>query len=361
MVCIILENLVYSYNLYLIGFVDYVLKQMDYVWQDGGVYVLLGVLGCGKIMFLNIILGLLIFSQGWILFGDCDVIYVVIVECNIVQVFQFLVVYDMMIVCDNLVFLLKNCGKDVVYIKVCVDQIVCMIGMEVVLGCCVQGLIVDVKQKISLGWGMVCEDVNVILFDELLIVIDLQMKWELCSQLKQLYCQFGYMMIYVIYDQIEVLIFVDKVVVMYDGCVVQMGMFEELFEVLVYSFVGYFIGFLGMNFLDVQVQGCQVRLVDGVMLDLGVDYGMFLGWVQIGICFEYVYVGGVGDLLGGLFIVLCWIEDVGCYWILCVELVGKSFNVLLFEGEVLLGEGVCVSFVLGKLGVYVDDWCIVFV
>ncbi|MTH66705.1 ABC transporter ATP-binding protein [Paracoccus shanxieyensis] len=353
---ITLENLAHSYNPHPTGPADYALKQMDHVWQDGGAYALLGASGCGKTTLLNIISGLLTPSQGRILFGDRDVTHAATAERNIAQVFQFPVVYDTMTVRDNLAFPLKNRGKDAAYIKARVDQIARMIGMEAVLGRRAQGLTADAKQKISLGRGMVREDVNAILFDEPLTVIDPQMKWELRSQLKQLHRQFGHTMIYVTHDQTEALTFADKVVVMHDGRVVQMGTPEELFEAPAHSFVGYFIGSPGMNFLDAQVQGRQARLADGAMLDLGADYGTPSGRVQIGIRPEHVHVGGAGDLPGGLPIALRRIEDVGRHRILRAELAGKSFNALLPEGEALPGEGARVSFVPGKLGVYVDDW-----
>jgi glycerol transport system ATP-binding protein len=130
-----------------------------------------------------------------------------------------------------------------------------MIGMEEELGRKARGLTADAKQKISLGRGMVREDVNALLFDEPLTVIDPHMKWELRTQLKALHHEFGHTMIYVTHDQTEALTFADKVVVMYDGRVVQIGTPEELFETPEHTFVGYFIGSPGMNLLDARVEG----------------------------------------------------------------------------------------------------------
>jgi glycerol transport system ATP-binding protein len=86
-----------------------------------------------------------------------------------------------------------------------------------------RGLTADQKQKISLGRGLVRSDVNAILFDEPLTVIDPHLKWVLRSQLKQLHRQSAYTMVYVTHDQTEALTFADKVVVMYDGQIVQIG------------------------------------------------------------------------------------------------------------------------------------------
>ena len=103
---------------------------------------------------------------------------------NIAQVFQFPVVYDTMTVHDNLAFPLRNRGRDEAYVAERVHNIARMIGMEDVLSKKARGLTADAKQKISLGRGMVREDVNALLFDEPLTVIDPHMKWELRTQLK---------------------------------------------------------------------------------------------------------------------------------------------------------------------------------
>jgi glycerol transport system ATP-binding protein len=96
-------------------------------------------------------------------------------------------------------------------------------------------------------------------------------------------------MIYVTHDQTEALTFADKVVVMYDGRVVQMGTPQELFETPAHTFVGYFIGSPGMNMLDAKVD--RIGRASGgryVRLPLGARYGsVTCGRVQIGIRPEY--------------------------------------------------------------------------
>jgi hypothetical protein len=98
-------------------------------------------------------------------------------------------------------------------------------------------------------------DVAAILFDEPLTVMDPQIKWQLRSQLKKLHREFDFTMIYVTHDQTEALTFADKVVVMYEGEVVQIGTPEELFERPEHTFVGYFIGSPGMNLAAAEVSG----------------------------------------------------------------------------------------------------------
>jgi glycerol transport system ATP-binding protein len=346
---ITLSKLAHSYVPNPKGEADYALKEMDHVWQDGGAYALLGASGCGKTTLLNIISGLVRPSQGRVLFGEKDVTDAATSARNIAQVFQFPVVYDTMTVRDNLSFPLRNRGMDAAYIAGRVNQIARMIGMEDILNRKAQGLTADAKQKISLGRGMVREDVNAILFDEPLTVIDPHMKWELRTQLKQLHRQFGHTMIYVTHDQTEALTFADKVVVMYDGRVVQMGTPEELFETPEHTFVGYFIGSPGMNLFDAEVSGATAR-VKGVTVPLGTDYAPVTGRAQIGIRPEYVLLSDEG-----LPVTVRRVEDVGRHRIVRAELVGQPLNVILPEGKTL-PEAVRVTFMPGKINVYANDW-----
>ncbi len=215
---------------------------MHHDFDDGGAYALLGPSGCGKTTLLNIMSGLLQPSHGRILFGGKDVTELSTEARNIAQVFQFPVVYDTMTVYDNLAFPLRNRRVPEAEVDARVRTILKMIDLESWAKRKAQGLTADQKQKISLGRGLVRSDVNAILFDEPLTVIDPHMKWILRAQLKQLHRQFGFTMVYVTHDQTEALTFADKVVVMYDGQIVQIGTPAELFDRPKHTFVGYFIG-----------------------------------------------------------------------------------------------------------------------
>ena len=346
---ITLSRLAHSYLATPKSDADYALKELDHVWQDGGAYALLGASGCGKTTLLNIISGIVRPSQGRVLFGETDVTDAETAARNIAQVFQFPVVYDTMTVRQNLAFPLRNRGMEAGYIATRVAQIAQMIGMEAMLDRKAQGLTADAKQKISLGRGMVRQDVNAILFDEPLTVIDPHMKWELRTQLKQLHREFGHTMIYVTHDQTEALTFADKVVVMYDGSVVQMGTPEELFETPAHTFVGYFIGSPGMNLFDAKVAGSSA-LVQGAEVALGASYGPLKGRVQIGIRPEYVTLGETG-----LPVTVRRVEDVGRHRIVRAELGGQAVNGILPEGSSLPALP-HVSFQPEKINDYADDW-----
>ena len=348
---ITLSKLAHSYFPDPKGEADFALKQVDHVWQDGGAYALLGASGCGKTTLLNIISGLVRPSQGRVLFGGHDVTDAPTAARNIAQVFQFPVVYDTMTVRENLAFPLRNRGMNAGYIHGRVTKIAKMIDMEARLDRKARGLTADAKQKISLGRGMVREDVNAILFDEPLTVIDPHMKWELRTQLKSLHREFGHTMIYVTHDQTEALTFADKVVVMHEGRVVQMGTPEELFDAPAHTFVGYFIGSPGMNLLDAKIAGDRGMIGDAEV-PLGAGYGAPQGRTQIGIRPEFVKLSKDA----GVPFLLTRVEDVGRHRIVRGTVQGMAINLIVPEGSPIPADANRVTFDPDHINVYADDW-----
>src|ERR1700754_2858995 len=225
---------------------DYALKPLHHVWEQGMAYALLGPSGCGKTTLLNIISGLIIPSEGRLLFDDQDVTRLPTEKRNIAQVFQFPVIYDTMTVAENLAFPLKNRGMERRLIEARVAEIAKLLDLTPVLRRRARGLTADAKQKISLGRGLVRSDVSAVLFDEPLTVIDPSLKWELRSKLKAVHRALDVLMIYVTHDQVEALTFADEVVVMKDGRILQIATPTQLFEQPDHTFVGYFIGSPGM-------------------------------------------------------------------------------------------------------------------
>ncbi|WP_340109703.1 ABC transporter ATP-binding protein [Pikeienuella sp. HZG-20] len=348
---ITLDNLAHSYLPNPRSEDDFALKELNHDWADGAAYALLGASGCGKSTLLNIISGLLIPSQGRVLFDGRDVTTAPTADRNIAQVFQFPVVYDTMTVRENLAFPLKNRGLDANEIERRVRKVGAMIAMEAQLDRKARGLTADAKQKISLGRGMVREDVNALLLDEPLTVIDPHMKWELRTQLKTLHRSLGHTMIYVTHDQTEALTFADKVVVMHDGRVVQIGAPQELFERPAHTFVGYFIGSPGMNLFDARIDG-RTALVAGAPVDLGGVYTAS-GRMQIGVRPEFVRLREGGD---GVPARVRRIEDVGRHRIVRLDVEGSEVNAIVDEGEAIPAGADRITFEPGAINVYADDW-----
>ena len=331
---------------------DYALEEVHHAWRDGGAYALLGPSGCGKTTLLNIISGLLRPSEGRVRFDGRDVTDLAPEARNIAQVFQFPVVYDTMTVRENLAFPLRNRGAPERDVRARVDEVLGMIGLEAEADRRAQGLTADMKQKISLGRGLVRSDVAAILFDEPLTVIDPHMKWELRAQLKRLHRRFGHTMVYVTHDQTEALSFADTVVVMKDGAIVQIGTPAELFERPEHTFVGYFIGSPGMNLLPVELDGATARLGPHAVALPGAVAAR--GRVELGVRPEHVRLGAEG-----LPASVVKVEDIGRERIVRLDLAGHPLAAVLLEGEPLPAEP-RVSFDPGAVSVYADDWRVPF-
>lgn len=328
---ITLDKLAHSYMANPKSDADFALRQIDYVWEDGGAYALLGPSGCGKTTLLNIISGLLVPSKGHILFDDDDVTERSPEHRNIAQVFQFPVIYDTMTVEQNLAFPLVNRGVAKSEIDKRVGDMLETLDLKEKAKRRAHGLTADEKQKISLGRGLVRYDVNAILFDEPLTVIDPHMKWQLRTKLKQLHEQFGHTMIYVTHDQTEALTFADKVVVMYEGEVVQIGTPEELFDEPAHTFVGYFIGSPGMNILPGTVDNNKLRMADAEFT-LNRHYQAMSGKLEIGIRPEFVKVtdqSGASD--GGVPMQITSVENIGRHKIVRGMINGHGIDALVDE------------------------------
>jgi len=295
---------------------DYALLPLKMSFDDGGAYALLGPSGCGKTTMLNLISGLLAPSQGSVAFDGRDVTRLSPQQRNIAQVFQFPVIYDTMTVAENLAFPLKNRRLPAERIRQRVGQIAEMLELSGQLDQRAAGLAADAKQKISLGRGLVREDVAAVLFDEPLTVIDPHLKWQLRRKLKQIHHELRLTLVYVTHDQVEALTFADQVLVMTRGRTVQMGGADELFERPRHTFVGHFIGSPGMNFLPARWADGAVE-VAGHRLQAAADAGALAaaGTFTLGVRPEYVELAADGDPTA-LPADVVQRQDVGTYWLL---------------------------------------------
>ena len=298
---------------------DYALLPLSMAFEDGGAYALLGPSGCGKTTMLNIMSGLLVPSQGRVLFDGRDVTRASPHERNIAQVFQFPVIYDTMTVAENLAFPLRNRKVPEAQIRERVGQIAEMLEMSGQLNQRAAGLSADAKQKISLGRGLVRSDVAAVLFDEPLTVIDPHLKWQLRRKLKQIHHELKLTLIYVTHDQIEALTFADQVVVMTRGRAVQVGTPGDLFERPQHAFVGHFIGSPGMNFLPGQAQDGHV-VVAGHRLPL--PRALPSGALRVGVRPEYLALAPQGQG-GALPCEVVRVQDVGTHQMLTATVDGQ--------------------------------------
>jgi glycerol transport system ATP-binding protein len=333
---------------------DWALKTIDIEWSDGGAYALLGPSGCGKTTLLNIISGLLVPTEGRVLFGDEDVTDNPPDKRNIAQVFQFPVVYDTMTVYDNLAFPLRNRGVAAGEIDSRVREIAKMLDLEETLRNKASGLTADGKQKISLGRGLVRSNVNAILFDEPLTVIDPHLKWILRSKLKDLHTQVGSTMIYVTHDQTEALTFADQVVVMHEGIVVQSGTPIELFEKPQHTFVGHFIGSPGMNILPCVLEN-GTPLFEGQAVTISSAARPASGYerLEIGVRPEFVSISD-----DGIPVEVVKVSDVGRHRIVETRHGDVRIQLLVTHDEAISAHGTHVHFDPDHTQIYADGWIV---
>jgi glycerol transport system ATP-binding protein len=281
---------------------DYALLPLKMSFADGGAYALLGPSGCGKTTLLNIVSGLVQPSRGGLTFDGRDVTRQTPQQRNIAQVFQFPVIYDTMTVAQNLAFPLRNRGMPEDKVKQRVGKVAEMLDLSAQLGQRAAGLAADAKQKISLGRGLVREDVSAVLFDEPLTVIDPHLKWQLRRKLKQIHQELKLTLIYVTHDQVEALTFAQQVVVMTRGRAVQIGTASQLFERPRHTFVGHFIGSPGMNFLPAALAPAAPPSA-----------------TTLGVRPEYVTLADAGAA-GALPATVTQAQDIGTYWLVTATL-----------------------------------------
>ncbi|MCB1724854.1 MAG: ABC transporter ATP-binding protein [Chromatiaceae bacterium] len=337
---------------------DYALKKVDLVWDNGGAYALLGPSGCGKTTLLNIISGLLCPSEGSILFDGVEVNDLSPEQRQIAQVFQFPVVYDTMTVYDNLAFPLRNRHVAEKQVDERVRAVAEMTDLTDMLHSKAAGLTADGKQKISLGRGLVREDVNVIMFDEPLTVIDPHLKWRLRSKLKELHQRVRMTMIYVTHDQTEALTFADRVVVMHDGWVVQQGTPVELFERPRHTFVGHFIGSPGMNLMPCELADGGARVAGHrIALERAITAPRDAARLELGVRPEFVRFVAP-DSEGALPVDVVGVRDTGRSRIVETDFAGHKVRALVPEGVAVPGGRTGVSFEPSRTQIYADGWIV---
>jgi len=335
-----LNEVAHSYLSKPKGQSDYALKYIHHTWEEGGAYALLGPSGCGKTTLLNIISGLLTPSKGRVFYNGKDVTPLPPEKRNIAQVFQFPVLYDTMTVFNNLAFPLRNRGIPEDEVKKRALEVAEILDLTPFLNKRAAGLTADAKQKISLGRGLVRSDVAAILFDEPLTVIDPYLKWHLRRQLKEIHEQLNLTFIYVTHDQVEAMTFADQVMVMNEGEILQIGTPQDLFENPEHTFVGYFIGSPGMNFVPCTLEGNTARFNGASIVlddDVAVKGGKAQGKMEVGIRPMYLEVHST-SVDGSVPATVKSVDDQGSFKIITVALDDNILHAKVQEGQAITGK-----------------------
>ena len=246
--------------------------------DDGEFVTLVGPSGCGKSTLLRMIAGLEKISGGTIAIGGRVVNTVAPKERDVAMVFQNYALYPHMTVAENMAFslMLKNVAK--AESTAAVARAAEILGLTPLLERYPRQLSGGQRQRVAMGRAIV-RNPQVFLFDEPLSNLDAKLRVQMRAEIKELHQRLKTTTVYVTHDQIEAMTMADKIVVMHDGVVEQIGAPLELYDRPDNLFVASFIGSPAMNFLrgEIAADGAPVFQGNGVSLQLsgaaGIDRG----------------------------------------------------------------------------------------
>jgi len=246
-----------------------VLHGVDVGIADGEFVVLVGPSGCGKSTLLRMIAGLEEISAGEIAIGGRVVNRTPPKERDIAMVFQNYALYPHMTVRDNMSFSLRLAKASAAQIEERVGKAARILGLGDLLDRYPRQLSGGQRQRVAMGRAIV-RDPQVFLFDEPLSNLDAKLRVQMRTEIKELHQRLATTSVYVTHDQIEAMTMADRIVVMHDGRVEQIGAPLELYDRPANLFVAGFIGSPAMNFLRgvhrAQGPGAFVELADGSRL-----------------------------------------------------------------------------------------------
>jgi multiple sugar transport system ATP-binding protein len=234
-------------------------KDVNLEIRDKEFVVLVGPSGCGKTTTLRMVAGLESITSGEIVIGKTVVNHLPPMDRDIAMVFQNYALYPHMTVYDNMAFGLKMRKFDRAEIGKRVREAAEILGIQGYLKRKPRQLSGGQRQRVALGRAIVRHP-QVFLFDEPLSNLDAKLRVQMRVELKKIHNRLNTTAIYVTHDQVEAMTLGDRVVVMKDGVVQQVGEPLELYNAPVNRFVAGFIGSPGMNFAAVRVINS-----DGVM------------------------------------------------------------------------------------------------
>jgi ABC-type sugar transport system ATPase subunit len=218
---------------------------------DGELMVLVGPSGSGKTTALRMLAGLEAVDAGRIEIGDRVVNDVSPRDRDVAMVFQDYALYPQMSVRDNMAFGLRRRGMRREEVDARVTETCRTLGLDELLDRRPRQLSGGQQQRVALGRALVRRP-QVLLMDEPLSNLDAQLRAQARGEIKRLQGEVGTTMVYVTHDQVEALTLGDRIAVMSDGRLEQVGTPEELYERPANVFVGGFIGSPAMSFLPAQ-------------------------------------------------------------------------------------------------------------
>ncbi|MFL5981038.1 MAG: ABC transporter ATP-binding protein [Gaiellaceae bacterium] len=234
-------------------------NDLDLLIKDGEFLVLVGPSGCGKTTALRCLAGLEEITGGQIKIDDRVVNRVPSKDRNIAMVFQSYALYPHMTVYDNLAFGLKLLKTPKPEIKRRVEEAAKILNLERFLDRKPRALSGGQRQRVALGRAIVREPV-VFLMDEPLSNLDAKLRVQTRAEILRIQQRLGTTTVYVTHDQVEAMTMGDRIAVMRDGLLQQVGPPPELYETPVNKFVAAFIGSPAMNFATVQAHEGKLKM-----------------------------------------------------------------------------------------------------
>ena len=234
-----------------------VIHGVDLDIKDGEFCVFVGPSGCGKSTLLRMIAGLEETTEGIIQIGSRDVTEADPADRGVAMVFQTYALYPHMSVAENMGFGLKMTGHPKSEIQSKVAEASRILKLEDYLDRKPKALSGGQRQRVAIGRAIV-RGPEVFLFDEPLSNLDAELRVDMRVEIARLHKEIGATMIYVTHDQVEAMTLADKIVVLRDGHVEQVGAPMELYHNPENKFVAGFIGSPAMNFLDGIVRSNQI-------------------------------------------------------------------------------------------------------
>ncbi|PZQ99549.1 MAG: sugar ABC transporter ATP-binding protein [Cereibacter sphaeroides] len=231
---------------------------------NGQFVVLVGPSGCGKSTLLRMIAGLEGISGGTIRIGDRVVNNLPPSDRDIAMVFQNYALYPHKTVAANMGFPLKMQGMEKAKIATKVDRAADILGLKPYLARYPRELSGGQRQRVAMGRAIV-RDPQVFLFDEPLSNLDAKLRVQMRSEIRELHQRLSTTTVYVTHDQIEAMTMADRIVVMREGGIAQIGAPLELYDKPANTFVAGFIGSPSMNLLPGVVRAGA----GGPVVDIG--------------------------------------------------------------------------------------------
>ncbi|MGE0238668.1 MAG: ABC transporter ATP-binding protein [Parvibaculaceae bacterium] len=220
--------------------------------------VFVGPSGCGKSTLLRIIAGLEEASEGSVFIAGRDVTHIAPAERQVSMVFQSYALYPHMTVFDNMAFGLEMIKTPRAEIERQVRETARILQIEPLLERRPRQLSGGQRQRVAIGRAIVRKP-KLFLFDEPLSNLDAELRTQMRVEIAKLHRDLGVTMVYVTHDQIEAMTLADRIVVLRDGLVEQVGSPADLYDNPANVFVAGFIGSPKMNFLTAEVAGCDGR------------------------------------------------------------------------------------------------------